>query len=141
MDQPGTDQKGTKPPAAEVAPGKFDELDAVDKMLVRALMRNPSETNTELGKLVGLKRKAVAVRRERPPVKEALTELLLPARTILDKKAGPLTRKAVEMAEGGDARVLCELIRVIFPKRLEVDHTGALKVEYGSLAKDDPAAK
>lgn len=128
-------------PQNATVPHKFDDLDAVDKMLVRALMRNPSETDKALGKMVGLGREAVNARRRRPPVKEALTELLLPARTILDKKAGPLTRKAVEMAEAGDARVLCELIRVIFPKRLEVDHTGALKVEYGSLAKDDPAAK
>jgi hypothetical protein len=75
-----------------------------------------------LGKLVGLGREAVGYRRNRPLFKEAVAEMLMPARSILIQKAPAITRRMADMAIKGDddlaVRAGTPLMRIIFPSRV-----------------------
>jgi hypothetical protein len=93
-------------------------------MMLREMLRNPAVTTAELGKLVGLDRKAVGYRQHRPPFLEAVSEMLMPAKQVLLTRAPAVTRRMVALAESADdaiaVRAGSALIRVLFPSKMEL---------------------
>jgi hypothetical protein len=89
------------------------ELDEVDKKILRLKLEYPSMSHSEIGTIVGLNRKAVAVRINKSAWQEAFNDFHTPAKSLLEKEADRLTRKYLKLCDSIDQKVAERATRAV----------------------------
>jgi predicted DNA-binding protein (UPF0251 family) len=83
----------------------IDQLDTLDKAALAFYVQNPSITDTEVAKRLGISRNTLFERMKSPAFKLAHTEALLPAIDIFRAKAADAIRRHFRLAESSNENV------------------------------------
>lgn len=105
-------------------------LDEIDALMIKTLISNPSITDAELGKIIGLGRQATNERRNKPFFKAAIMEYMKPAEEIIKDMQPEAARGLRKSINDSDARVRIQAQLGALRPILGGDNTVIIKMEF-----------
>lgn len=81
-------------------------LDETDKLILKLLVEHPSITDTEIGAVVNLDRKAVGARRRKEAFQNAINDFLMPAKERIQSLVDKAARKYQKLLDSHDEKVV-----------------------------------
>lgn len=117
------------------------ELDSIDNLLLKHLIKYPAATNQSLGDLVGLGERAIRARRSKPEFERAFMELTASTQTHLKEAARRAASRLKRLVDDDDKDIAMQAMKLALSNHLgnkqQVDVTLAPKIVYRTSVQVD----